>query len=464
MRLACTALLLLSALGSAHANDVEGEARAAALAKVRGSLVRVQARVRVRVERMPGIGGALARTQEVSLPGLVASGDGLILFSAAGLDPSAPAYALIGGGGPVAVGEVRVIGADGKIRGATWLGRDPKSGLAAVRVDEAGRAGLAPLDLGAKAEALSLGEPIYAVYLSGPTLSFAPTLEGARIAATSPAGSALTPRLPHAQGALVLRPDGSVAGFLLTGEPPSDREALQPGAWAEARAGRVVGLGVLAALAKTPPAEAQIETDAPRARAWIGARTQALSNENARRLGTDVEVGVYVDEVYEGPASVAGIQAGDVLMRMDGEPLDLEPGERLDDLVADYVVGEEVPFLVRRGGKNQELLIRLAKSPLRPELAPRLIVSEIGLTLRELTFFDLRAAKLAPKTQGAVVVEVAPDGAASRAGLRPGDLILEVGGGAISSLEELRRLALADGAQPFKVQRGGEALTLRVRR
>lgn len=471
MRLACPPLLLACALGAlgslgapAAANDTEGEARVAALAKARGSLVRVQARVRVRIERVPGLGNALARTQEISLPGVVADGQGLILFSAAGLDPAGPAYELIGGGGPVAVGEVRVVGADGKIRTATWLGRDPQSGLAAVRVEEASRAGLIPLDLSATPAPLSLGEPIYVAYLSGAALEHAATLEGARVAATSSLGSALTPRLPHAVGAVVLRPDGSLAGFLAAGEVPRDRDALLPGAWAEARAGRVVPLAHLGALAKTPPSEAPIETDAPKARAWIGAKTQALSSENARRLGTDVEVGVYVDEVYEGPASVAGLKAGDVLMRMDGEPLDLEPGERLDDLVADYVVGEEVPFLVRRGGKNQELRVRLAKGPLRPELAPRLIVSEIGLILRELTFFDLRAAKLDAKAQGAVVVEVAPDGAASRAGLRPGDLILEVGGGAISSLEELRRLALADGTQPFKVLRGGETLTLRVRR
>jgi len=443
--------------------DEEGKTRRAVLAKSQGSLVRVLARVRVRVERMPGIGGAMARTHEVSLAGVVVDAKGLILFPAAGLDPAGPAYDLIGGGGPVAVGEVRVVGAEGQIRQAMWVGRDPSSGLAAVRVNESGLAGLKPLAF-AKTKPLQLGEPLYTCYLSRGAFGHAPAIEGARVALTSAKGSALTPRNARAIGSLVVRPNGEAVGIVSQGTLPSGRRAIQPGAWAAAREGRLLSLSDLAKLAKSPPKEALVESDAPRARPWIGAKTQALTAELARRTGADTEVGVHVSEVYEGPAQIAGIKVGDVLLKMDGEPLDLDPGERLDDLVADYVVGEEIPFVVRRAGKNQEIRIRLSRSPVRPESAERVIVSELGLTLRELTFFDRRAAKLDAKALGAVVVEVAPDGAASRAGLRPGDLVLKVSGKQLSSLQELRRLALQEGAQPFELRRGQESLTLRVRR
>lgn len=462
-----TALLLLTGLLTLTAApslaDSEGDARRQVLAKVKGSLVRIEARVRVRVERMPGIGGAMARTHEVSLAGVVADAKGLILFPAAGLDPAGPAYDLIGGGGPVAVGEVRVVGAEGKIRQATWVGRDPSSGLAAVRVEDSGLAGLQPLAFGSP-KALQVGEALYTCYLARAELGHAPAIEGARVALSGPKGSALTPRNPRAIGSLVVRPSGEPVGIVSQGQLPSGRRAIQPGAWAAAREGRLFPLADLAKLAKSPPKEAVVESDLPRARPWIGAKTQPLSAELARRVGADIEVGVYVSEVYEGPAQIAGIKVGDVLLKMDGEPLDLDPGERLDDLVADYVVGEEIPFVVRRAGKNKEVQIRLSRSPIRPESADRLIVSELGLTLRELTFFDRRAAKLDPKALGAVVVEVAPDGAASRAGLRPGDLVLKVSGQQLSSLQELRRLALQAGPQPFELRRGQETLTLRVRR
>lgn len=454
---------LLVTLGAPSFADQEGKTRRETLAKVQGSLVRVLARVRVRVERMPGIGGAMARTHEVSLAGVVVDSKGLILFPAAGLDPAGPAYDLIGGGGPVAVGQVRVVGGEGKIRLATWVGRDPASGLAAVRVEESGRSGLVPLSFGTP-KALAVGEPVYTCYLSGASFGHAPAIEGARVAVASAKGSALTPRSARALGSLVLRPSGEALGIIGQGELPRGRRAIQPGAWAAAREGRLVSLARLAALAKAPPKEAVVETDAPRALAWIGAQTQPMTAELARRTGADTEVGVYVTEVFDGPAQIAGIKQGDVLLKMDGEPLDLDPGERLDDLVADYVVGEEIPFVVRRAGKNREVRIRLSRSPIRPESADRLIVSEIGLTIRELTFFDRRAAKLDPKAQGAIVLEVAPDGAASRAGLRPGDLILKVSGQELSSLQELRRLALQEGPQPFELKRGQESLTLRVRR
>ncbi|HBP21086.1 MAG TPA: hypothetical protein DEA08_25280, partial [Planctomycetes bacterium] len=107
---------------------------------------------------------------------------------------------------------------------------------------------------------------------------------------------------------------------------------------------------------------------------------------------------------------------------------------------------------------------RLGRSPVRPANAERLRVPEVGLTLRALTFFDRKRAKLAENTMGAVVADLDPDGAASRAGVRLGDLLLGVGDEQARSLADLRRLILREGPQPLKVRRSGKDLTLRVRR
>ena len=95
-----------------------------------------------------------------------------------------------------------------------------------------------------------------------------------------------------------------------------------------------------------------------------------------------------VAEVYEGPGKVAGLAVGDVLLKMAGEPLDLDPGEKLEDLVEDYAVGETLAFLVRRGGKNQVLKVTLGPGPVRPVDAERSRLSDLGLVLRALTFTD----------------------------------------------------------------------------
>ena len=464
MKRALIPLLLTCLAAAPAAADAEGERRRALMAKHRASLVRVEARVRIEVARLPGIGQGARRSHEVSLPGVVVGKEGLIVFPAAGLDPARAAYELLGAAGPAEVLSLRVVGGDERIREASWLGRDTGTGLAFARVSEAGRAGLSPVSGWPQTASVELGQPLTLLYLASELYGYGPSVEVARVASAGSDRAALSPRLPHALGALALDAAGKPLGLLLPGLLRGKQDLLRVDRLAEAAAGQLVlAQGFTAALAK-PPEEVRLRTPTQSARAWLGAQTQVLTPERARAAGADIDVGVLVGEVYEGGARAAGIAKGDVILSLDGEPLDLDPGEVLDDLISDYTVGEEVSLLVRRAGKNRTLRVRLGRSPVRPAYAERLRIAEVGLTLRALTFFDRRRDELPETTTGAVVADLDPDGAASRAGVRVGDLILAVGDEQARSLADLRRLILREGPQPLKVRRSGKDLTLRVRR
>jgi S1-C subfamily serine protease len=293
-----------------------------------------------------------------------------------------------------------------------------------------------------------------------------PRVEQARIAFQADGVLGLTPQLPHALGALVTDAAGKALGLLShheTGAPSGD--VLRPDLLALANAGYVIPAAGFRALLEAPPKAVGLRVDARRrARAWLGFKPQVLTLELAESLGLDVDSGVRIETLYEGPAKAAGLQVGDIFLKLDGEPLDLDPGESFRDIVEDYPVGATVSVLVRRKGKITTFELELARGPVRAEDADRAVISEVGLTLRALTFFDRIDAGLAAKTPGALVVELAADGAASRAGLRVGDTLIKVEGEPLQGLADLRRRLVESGAHALTVRRNGKELTLRVRR
>jgi S1-C subfamily serine protease len=96
---------------------------------------------------------------------------------------------------------------------------------------------------------------------------------------------------------------------------------------------------------------------------WIGIRGQDLTPTLARQRGTAVQSGVAIEEAMSGgPAQAAGVQAGDVLISLGGQPLRSmdELGERLDKV---HRAGETVAVGVARGAQRLELHVTLAPWP-----------------------------------------------------------------------------------------------------
>jgi len=159
-------------------------------------------------------------------------------------------------------------------------------------------------------------------------------------------------------------------------------------------------------------------------RGWLGVMVQQVSPQAAEPLGLKDAQGALVAEVTpDSPAERAGIQRGDVILRFGGKPV-MEVRD-LPRLVAETPVGTETDAVIQRSGKSTTVHIRVGE--LREERLARTRSQEpeFGLAVQELTP-DLAKGLGVPEGQGVVVARVSPGSLAEDAGLRQGDVILEV--------------------------------------
>jgi serine protease Do len=198
-----------------------------------------------------------------------------------------------------------------------------------------------------------------------------------------------------------------------------------------------IGFAIPSALAKAVVAELQNESDHNVHRGWLGVRIQAVTDEIAESLGLDKARGALIASVSDnGPAQVAGIQAGDVVLSFDGR--EVSDMRRLPRLVAETPVGKTVPVTLWRKRSESSVQVKVGRleetdqqqastqeTPRKGARAEAGTVKTLGLTLSDVTADLKEKFSLADDTKGVVVVDVAKDSPAAAKGVRPGDLIME---------------------------------------
>ncbi len=197
-------------------------------------------------------------------------------------------------------------------------------------------------------------------------------------------------------------------------------------------------------------------------RGRIGVQIDQVNKEVAEAIGLGRPQGALVRGVESGaPADKAGIEAGDIILKFDGKPI--EKSSDLPRLVGNTKPGSRAAVTVFRRGSQRELSVTVAE--LEPDRSTRRAqapesrppsgaqVQTLGLTVSELT----DALKRELKVRGGVRVEAA-EGAGARAGLREGDVIVAVGNVDVNSVREFEQVvARADKSKPIVVQyRRGE--------
>jgi serine protease Do len=201
-------------------------------------------------------------------------------------------------------------------------------------------------------------------------------------------------------------------------------------------------------------------------RGFLGVAIQDLTPELAESFGIEETRGVLIADVSsDSPAEAAGLEQGDVVVRFDGQRVD-DPG-RLRNLVANAGGGTKVSLDVIRDGEERRFDVELGELPTQEQPAKR--VETRAETLRGLEVEPLNASTRrrfdipSEVDEGVVIVGVAADSPASRAGLRPGDVILEVGRRRISSPDELAsRLGQMDARTVLLISRRGNALYISI--
>lgn len=174
-------------------------------------------------------------------------------------------------------------------------------------------------------------------------------------------------------------------------------------------------------------------------RGWIGIKIQPNTPEIADSLGISANQGVVVSGVTEqGPAQKAGLQAGDIVLSFNRQPIDNT--KNLSRLIAETKIGTPAPIEIWRSGQKQTLTVPIE---LMPEETPLSAAKEtasdaaetpdngeslniIGFTVKEISPELAERYKLAPLTSGVVVTDILPNSDASRKGIKIGDIIVKI--------------------------------------
>ncbi|MBX3514808.1 MAG: DegQ family serine endoprotease [Xanthobacteraceae bacterium] len=202
------------------------------------------------------------------------------------------------------------------------------------------------------------------------------------------------------------------------------------------------------------------------ARPYFGARLQPVTAEIAESLNLKRPAGALIASIMPAsPAAKAGLRAGDVIIEVDGIPVD-DPAA-LNYRYALKAIGSSANLTVERNGKTITLAIKLEAAPEREadeiEISARSPFS--GARVSNFTNEIANRLRADPATaEGIVVVDISQGSTAERVGLRPGDVILEVNGTKIENTGDLDRLARSDARLwRITITRGGQRRSVVIR-
>jgi serine protease Do len=197
-----------------------------------------------------------------------------------------------------------------------------------------------------------------------------------------------------------------------------------------------------------------LATDGTVERGWLGVSIQPLDEELAASFGHDARSGVLVAGVLEGtPAANAGLEPGDIILDIDGQPTDTPAGlaRRIADFSPDTAVSLEILRNGERLSRTAELGVRPGSEPTAEvEETPEPATPRLGLELAPLDDAMSLEAGLTSET-GLFVKGVLADGPAAAAGIEPGDAILRINNVRANSLEAFEEAL--DGMDPARTIR-----------
>jgi serine protease Do len=230
------------------------------------------------------------------------------------------------------------------------------------------------------------------------------------------------------------------------------------------RTGGNIGIGFAIPINLVKEVLPQLRGKGKVTRGYLGVLIQKVTPEIAESLGMEKGYGALVANVSkEGPADKAGVKVGDVITEFDGK--EVKDSGDLPIIVARTTVDKKVRMKVLRDKK--EIVLGVAVGELKDEevVAAAPEKGELGLTVQRLTPQIAESLGL-EKAEGVVVTAVEPSSAADEAGIRRGDIILEVDRKAVRNVDEYKK-AVAGVRKGrgvlFLVRRGDSTLFLALK-
>lgn len=336
---------------------------------------------------------------------------------------------------------------DGRRFLARVVGADPATDLAVIRID----AQNLPAASFADSTQTRVGEWVVAI---GSPLGLDYTVTAGVVSATGRGGMGMHEIEDFLQTDASINPGNSGGPLVnLRGEVLGINTMI---------AGRGTGIGfaVPASIAKNVT-EQLLATGVVR-RSQLGVIPQELTAELAASFGSEARSGVLVGEVSaNGPAAIAGVQAGDIILSVDGQAV--QSPRDLVRTITSKPVGSNVRLAVRRSGRAMTLEARTSERPSREArvvpAAPQpgqgrwinTPSGQLGFGYAPVDMNIVRQLRYRPEGRF-VVTQVEAGSPAERAGLRAGDIVLEADQRPVTSPIELDR-ALEDGRVLLRIER-----------
>jgi serine protease Do len=229
--------------------------------------------------------------------------------------------------------------------------------------------------------------------------------------------------------------------------------------------GGSIGIGFSMSSNVVAPVVEQLQEFGEVRRGWLGVNIGNVTDDMAEALGLSDTLGAIVLDVFDGPALDAGLQSMDIIISFDGQ--DVKSSGELVRLVGKAAVGKMVDAVIIREGAEKTLSITLGQRPDPDALAQRQDnvpkqeekpETVLGMLLLEITDAQRQEMELPSNSTGLIVMEIDEESIAFEKGIRPGDVISDVGQKAVTTLEDLlNRVGEAKKA-------GRESVLLLVRR
>jgi len=340
---------------------------------------------------------------------------------------------------------------------AKLVGSDERSDIALLKVDSK-NGPLPTVKIGDPAR-LKVGEWVLAI---GSPFGFDHSVTAGIVSAK---GRALPQDtyVPFIQTDVAINP-GNSGGPLFN----MDGEVVGINSQIYSRTGGFMGLSFAVPIDVAMDVVQQLKTSGKVTRGWLGVLIQDVTRELAESFGMAQPRGALVARVMpDGPAAKAGIEAGDVILRFNGE--DIVYSSDLPPRVGRTAVGRKVEVDILRAGKPKTLRLAVEQLPdqaaatVERPTATQAATDRLGLEVTDLTAPQRKRTNV---ERGGVLVKSVEPGAAQDAGVQRGDVILSVNSKTVKDAASFKRLIEglpAGKVARLLVQRGENPLWLALR-
>jgi serine protease Do len=341
--------------------------------------------------------------------------------------------------------EIQVTLSDDSTHDASVVGYDSETDLAVLKIE---KSNLQAIHWG-DSDSMAVGEWVVAI---GSPFGLSQTVTAGIVSALGRENMGITSYEDFIQTDAAINPGNSGGPLVnLHGELIGINTAIA------SRSGTYNGIGfaIPASMAKRV-ADSIIQQGEVK-RGYLGVGIQDLNKDMASSFGFNQDNGILIGEVVNnGPADKAGIQAGDIVTKLNGKKL--QDASQLRNQVADMAPGTSVELEVFRDGKTQSYDVQLALRDLKQlqqatvQRGQQQSESALGMSVEPLTSDTASRLDLDVET-GVLVTDVEAGGLAGQVGIGAGDVILSINDTEIESVKDFdNAVKQADAAAGIRMR------------